>query len=178
MSNWWIMPFSHKLWRVPRLLVHTQRSSPLSALCRTDWGQRGSFVLTRTIAHHLFCQAWHPLCLNYCLIARFAVYKVSYCVLVSFLIFCLTALPTEHNRRALWEMSGWLYRRCHQGSTPRLSAVRLPPASCCQVSLKERWSLYHLSASFFFLFFLPIQSPKVFPQSKLSISCCNETGEV
>lgn len=90
------------------------------------------------ITYHLFCQAQYPFCLKYCLIPIFAVYKI-FCVPLSiFLSFCLIALPAEHNRRALWEMSRWLYWRCHQGTPPVLPAMPLPPASCCQVSLKGK----------------------------------------
>lgn len=66
---------------------------------------------------------------------------VTVAVYEMFSFFCPTALPTEHNRGTLWEMSGWLYWRFHQRCTPVLPAVPLSLAPPGQVSPKGRQPL-------------------------------------
>ena len=147
--------FTPTLKSAPRLPAHAQKCSPWFTHFVASTGPSIAPLCwpVSIIIHHLFCQARYPFCLKYCLIPTFAVYKISCVPLSIFLSFCLIALPAEHNRRALWEMSRWLYWRCHQGAPPVLPAMPLPPASCCQVSLKGNSLFYCLSPLFFFSFF-------------------------
>lgn len=166
MRNWWIIPSAWKLWIPQAAGSYTEVQDEVIPPCPHFLSLTGAnlaLLCWPVLTTQSIPSAWHPLYFKYYLVPRYVVYVTFLLCLCPSPHRFLTALPAEHNRRALWEMSRWLYWRFHQGATPVLPAVSLSPTLRGQVSSERRCSLLLLTLLIMYFSFCSIQSSQVFP---------------